>query len=140
MSALDHVPMVRCHLDAEAPIGLRYVPLAEFELWRHLMETRHQRSIIVEEVSLWVPEQAAWWDAGTVADELEPVVRVRLEHWGPHGLPVPVERFFPAETYPQARSALLAHYGEGVKAGSVRATPGYFVPVESCASLFSRIA
>ncbi len=121
--------MVRCRLDGpdqEAPSALRYIPLAEFDLWQYLMETRHGRGVTVEEVSLWVSEQSAWWNSGFTPDALEPVLRVRLERSGPNGVPIPVERFFPAETYPQAQEALLGHF-EGAHR-NLQATPGYFVP------------
>ena len=45
----------------------------------------------------------------------------------PGGVAEPVERFFPAETYPVAQEALLSHFaGEGLRL--VSATPGYFLP------------
>lgn len=130
MASLDPVPLVRCRLDGP-DLGtarlLRYVPLAEFELWRHFMETRHARKVTVEAVSVWLPEEPAVWNSGFSADELEPVLRVRIERPGPHGVVIPIERFFPAETYPIAQERLLAHMKD---AGSSRlvATPGYFVP------------
>ena len=68
--------MVRCHLArATTPREtLRYVRLAEFELWRYLMETRHGRVVVVEEVSIWVPEDAALLDSAIGDPELcEPV-------------------------------------------------------------------
>jgi hypothetical protein len=122
--------MVRCWLDGAAGevSALRYVPLAEFGLWRHLMESRHQRRVFVEAVSLWVPEQAALWNSGFAPDELEPVLCVRYEQPGPEGVPIPLERFFPAETYPKAQEALLAHFDNGSRPRRVEAIPGYFVP------------
>ena len=122
--------MVRCRLDSAeegGPTGLRYIPLAEFDLWRYLMETRHRRTVTIEQVSIWISEHAASWGAGFAADGLEPVLRVRFERQGPEDSDVPVERFFPAETYPQARHALLTHFDGALRARSVRATPGYFV-------------
>ena len=121
--------MVRCRLDGdETPGSVRYIPLGEFELWRHLMESKHGRSVAVERVSLWISERAAGWNSGYAADDLEPVLRVQFERPGPSGIPVPVERFFPAETYPKAQEALLSHF-EGVSLfRDVVATAGYFVP------------
>jgi hypothetical protein len=122
--------MVRCRLDGAAygTETLRYVPLSEFELWRFLMERRHGRQVTVEAVSHWISEDAAWWNSGYAADDLEPVVRIRFERPGPSGVPVPVERFFPAETYPLAQEALLAHF-ESPRL--MAATPGYFIPSAS---------
>lgn len=129
MGVLDRIPMVRCRLDGAQgeATALRFIPLAEFGLWRHLMETRHRRRVMVEAVSIWVPEEAALWNSGFSADELEPVLRVRFERPGPGGVAVPVERFFPAETYPQAQEALLSHFDAASSPQRLDATPGYFV-------------
>lgn len=128
----QEVPLVRCRLDGPeecAARRLRYVPLGEFELWRHLMEARHGRRVTVEDVSVWVPEHPALWNSGFQEDQLEPVLRVSLTWLGELGLPTPVERFFPAETYPEAQEALLSHRppAQGGQ-HDVLATPGYFVP------------
>jgi len=121
--------MVRCRLDGAPEFAaLRYVPLAEFGLWQYLMEHKHQRRVAVEQVSVWVPEDASQWNSGFEADELQPVLRLRFERAGPHGLAVPVERFFPAETYPEAQEALLHHF-DGQPVSPLEATPGYFIPV-----------
>jgi hypothetical protein len=127
----DDVPIVRCRLDGPeetAESRLRYVPLHEFELWRHLMETRHGRRVSVEAVSVWVAEDPALWNSGYLPDELEPVLRIRLNWLGGLGVPTPVERFFPAETYPQAQEALLSHHPLADSTARLEATPGYFVP------------
>jgi hypothetical protein len=128
MKVLDRVPMVRCRLDGRPEsAALRYVPMAEFGLWQYLMENRHHRRVAVDQVSIWIPEEAASWNSGFEADELEPVLRIRFEKPGPEGLAVPVERYFPAETYPEAQEALLNHF-EDVPVSRIEATPGYFVP------------
>ena len=128
MSRHEPIPMVRCHLGPgdDPAHTLRYIPLGEFELWRFMMETRHQRTISVEEVSLWVPEEASLLN--TIADpELcEPVLRVHFDVRGQYGFPVPVERFLSAETYPEAQAALLSHFQLAYRV--VTATAGYFVP------------
>lgn len=132
MGALESITVVRCYLngpDEGTEAALRYVPLVEFELWRYLMETRHGRRVTVEAVSMWIAEAAAWWNSGFAAEDLVPVLRVRFEKPGPDGLPVPVERFFPAETYPQAQEALLSHFDGASRLRRVTATPGYFVPI-----------
>ncbi len=128
MSSSEPVPLVRCRLlgkDETTVRALRYVPLAEFGLWKHLMETRHERQVSIESVSVWVAEDPARWNSGFAAEDLEPVLRVRMELPGPNGVPVPVERFFPAETYPESQEALLSHYENPER---VVAIPGYFVP------------
>lgn len=120
--------MVRCHLGPgdDPAQTLRYIPLGEFELWRYMMETRHKRTITVEEVSLWVPEDASLLT--TIADpELcEPVLRIHFEARGSYGVPVPVQRFLSAETYPEAQAALLSHFESSFRVVTV--TAGYFVP------------
>ena len=129
MSADSKVPMVRCHLeggDDDPALALRYIPAAEFELWRHFMETRHSRRVTIEDVSVWVPETPDAWSEDQDPEVLQPVLRVRFEKPGPHGMVVPVERFLPAETYPTARAALLAH-ADPRCAEDVEATPGYFL-------------
>jgi len=131
MSVSEPVAIVRCRLagpDEESPRSLRYVPLAEFGLWCHLMETRHRRAVRIESVSVWVAEDAARWNSGWAAEDLEPVLRVQMEVPGPGGIPMPVERFFPAEIYPEAQEALMAHYTGSARPRRVTATPGYFVP------------
>ena len=136
----DRVPLVRCRLDGSGGFAtLRYVPLCEFGLWQYLMETRHGRRVAVEQVSIWVPEEAASWNSGFEADDLEPVLRVRFERAGPNGLAVPVERFFPAETYPEAQEALLHHFDD-VPVAHLEATPGYFVPVRHSRQAVSTVA
>jgi len=124
------VPIVRCRLDGPEgrPLTLRYVPLVEFELWRHLMRTRHHRQVTIEEVSVWVPEEAGLRERGYSAEDLEPVLRLHLEFSGPHGVPLPVERFLPAETYPEARTALLAHFAGRALRCPPTTTAGYVIP------------
>jgi len=121
--------MVRCHLDdaTEDAHAVRYVPAAEFDLWRFLMETRHRRAVTVDEVSVWVPEAVSDWYRDLDALALAPVVRVCFERPGPDGTPVPAERYFAAEIYREARAALLAHFDPRCRF-TVTAAPGYFVP------------
>jgi hypothetical protein len=129
VGVIDGIPMVRCCLDGSDESSescLRYVPLAEFELWRFLMETRHARRVRVESVSMWIAESAGRWDPALSVEDLVPVLRLRSEREGEAGVPVPVERFFPAESYPEACAALLSHFNG---ASGVRTTPGYFVPL-----------
>ncbi len=129
MALSDPIPLVRCRLSGREPDGsLRYVPLSEFGLWRHLMETRHRRRVTVEAVSVWVPEEPALWQSGFDGEGLEPILRFRIDVPGPGDSTVPVERFFPAESYPVAQEALLSHYEVEARPGGLTAIPGYFVP------------
>jgi hypothetical protein len=134
MKAQECLSLVRCRLDEPAGSGaesVRYVPLSEFRLWRHLMETRHGRLVEVEAVSSWIPEEEAWSEQGPAAEALLPVLRVHLDVPGPLGRE-PVERFFPAETYPQALQALLSHYQGPRRPGGPVTTPGYFLAPAVC--------
>ena len=132
MERREAIPIVRCRLGGRAdefgPGSLRYVPLSEFGLWRYMMETHHQRAVHVEAVSIWIAEEAASWNSGFKPEELEPVLRVCLERPGPYGVPVRMERFFPAETYPRAQEALLSHFSGPLRPRLTQAMPGYFVP------------
>ena len=125
------VPLVRCLLDGEDEVErVRYVPAAEFELWRYFMETRHSRSVTVDEVSVWVPETPSVLADGIDADALQPVVRIRFAKPGPEGTAIPVERFLPAECSTEVKSALLSHFDPRCR-WSLEATPGYFMPVRA---------
>ncbi len=120
--------MVRCHLGPgdDPAETLRYVRLGEFDLWRYMMETRHRRVVVVEEVSLWIPEDGSLLAEIRDPELCEAVVRVRLEVASPYEVPRPVERFLPALTYPEARAALLSHFESTCRVLGV--TAGYFVP------------
>ena len=126
------LPMVRCRLDNSLDsTHVRYVPAAEFDLWRNLMITQHNRPVAVDAVSVWIPDTPKVWDADVDADRLEPVLRVRFEKALPEDEQtlVPVVRFMAIETYPEAREALLAHFDPSCL-GSLEETPGYFVATD----------
>ena len=139
MAQLEPIPLARCRLhgpEEEGTSNVRYIPLVDLELWKHFMETRHGRHVDVEAISVWVPEDPAMWNSGFQADDdLEPVLRVRLERPGPHGVPVKFERFFPAETYPVAQERLLAHIELMGGTATAVATPGYFLPEPAASRL-----
>ena len=127
MTPEQPVPVVRCHLDGDDPAHeVRYVPAAEFDLWSHFMETKHERAVTVDQVSIWVPETTDAWAEDVDADALHAVLRLEFGKPGPAGTTIPVVRFFAAETYPQARAALLAHFDPRCR-WSASATRGYFV-------------
>jgi hypothetical protein len=121
--------MVRCRLDnGDDTYQVRYVPAAEFDLWRNLMITQHHRPVVVDEVSVWVPDTPKVWDAEVNVERLEPVLRVRFDKPTTEGSQtlVPVVRFMAFETYPDAKEALLAHFDPRCQE-SLEETPGYFV-------------
>jgi len=126
------LPMVRCRLDNSLDSShVRYVPAAEFDLWRNLMITQHNRPVAVDAVSVWVPDTPKVWDADVDAERLEPVLRVRFQRPLPEheNTLVPVVRFMAIETYPEAKEALLAHFDPSCQ-GSLVETPGYFVTTD----------
>jgi hypothetical protein len=131
----ERVPMVRCHVEpGEDPSRtVRYVPLEEFALWRYLMETRHKRAIRVEDVSVWVPDDASLLGAIEDPEQCEPVLRIDFQARGEHGVPVPVQRYLGVERYPEAQQKLLAHFDAAN--GVITATAGYFVPRAACPAL-----
>ena len=129
----ERIPMARCRLGVSSrndPTTRRYVPLGLLGLWRFLMEHRHHRSVVLEAVSVWVPESPELWYSRLGDDELEPVLRVRFRVPGEHGILMPVERYFAALNYPAAQEALLAHYRTDGARVPVDATAGYFLPVK----------
>ncbi|HEY7412318.1 MAG TPA: hypothetical protein VII13_16335 [Vicinamibacteria bacterium] len=126
----EPITMVRCRLDGVDDVPartLRYIPYAEFGLWKHLMETKHGRTVTVEETSVWVVEDAARWNSGYEPEDLEPVLHFRLQLVAREGTMVTIERYFPAESYPEAQEALLSHFPAG-SCRELTAIPGYFVP------------
>ena len=131
------VPLIRCQLDGSGSTReARYVPAAEFDLWRHLMKTKHARHVSIDEVSAWVPDAPELLAAEPDPDALEPVLRVRFDKPGPAGAVIPVERYFPAETYPQAKAALLGHFNPRCR-WNVEVTPGYFLASSDSADVES---
>jgi hypothetical protein len=128
------VPMARCRLgDGAGDDSVqRYVPLTELGLWRYLMETRHRKRVTVEAISVWVPEEPALWNSGYAPEDLEPVLRIEFTVRGHHGALIPVERYFPALSYPKAQEALFSHYVAD-RPSLIKATAGYFLPL-ICAS------
>lgn len=130
MPQIEEVPLARCRLDGEEAVPgatLRYVPMADLDLWRFLMEGRHGRRVSIEAVSVWVPERACWWGPEVVPEDLVPVLRLVFERPGPGGVRVPMERFFPAESAQKAVSALLSHFPGAEAPRQVDAIPGYFL-------------
>ncbi len=124
--------MVRCRLgEADGDENRRrYVPLTEFGLWKYLMETRHRRRVVVEAISVWVPEEPALWNSGYAAEDLEPVLRVEFTTRGPLGAPLRVERYFHALGYPRAQEALLSHFAGKSGPRDLKATAGYFLVLQ----------
>jgi hypothetical protein len=131
MAQKERIPMVHCRLDPPS-VGetesVRYVQLSEFGLWKHLMESRHGRRVTVLSASVWISENPTEWNSGYMPGDLEPVVRLRFETNDSQGLPIHIERFFPALHYPRVQEALLRHYPDLTSGRGYLVTPGYFVP------------
>ena len=128
--------MVRCRLDgALDSSNLRYVPAAQFDLWKEFMSSHHGRLVTVDEVSTWLPESPDILISDIDPERLEPVVRVAFDRDpAEREASIPVVRFLPYDSYPEARAALLGHFDESCQE-SLEETPGYFVsgddPLES---------
>ncbi|MBN2369052.1 MAG: hypothetical protein JXO72_01025 [Vicinamibacteria bacterium] len=131
MAEKERIPMVYCRLDPPS-VGdsesVRYVPLSEFGLWKHLMEHRHGRRVRVLSASVWISEDPTEWNSGYLPGDLAPVVRLRFETSDSLGMPTRIERFFPALHYPRVQEALFRHYPDLMVGADIRITPGYFVP------------
>jgi len=133
--------MVRCHLDGSVDSSnLRYVPASQFDLWRHFMSSSHGRLVTVDEVSSWVPESPDILKSDIDPERLEPVVRVAFDREPEAAAAVPVVRFLPYDTYPEARASLLGHFDESCQE-TLEETPGYFVRGEDgMDETFSKVA
>ena len=131
MALKTPLAMVRCRLDGSLDSSnLRYVPAAQFDLWKQFMSSHHGRFVIVDEVSTWVPESPDILKSDIDLDHLEPVVRVAFDRDPAEPeASVPVVRFLPYDTYPEARAALLGHFDESCQ-DTLEETPGYFVSSE----------
>ena len=124
MASVIAVPLVRCRL-ADGDGGRRYVPVTEFGLWRHLMESRHGRRVEVEAVSVWIDAESAAGDSR--AQGSEAVLRLRIELPGPFGVAIPIERYAAAEDVEALREVLHSHYGLRMRPGCESLTSGFFV-------------
>jgi hypothetical protein len=130
MTTREQVAMVRCRLgDGLDGAAQRYVPLAEFGLWKYLLETRHRKRVLVDAISVWVPEEPSLWSSGLTSEDIDAVVRVQFTVPGVLGARVPIVRYLSALSYPQAQEALFSHYPPGTRPADLRGTAGYFLPL-----------
>jgi hypothetical protein len=90
----------------------RYVPLEVFDLWRHLMTTRHGFEILQEQVSLWFDIDNDPHVSYSEAD-YERVLRLSLWVYSERDRMFrKVVRYFPEEEYARIRPTFLSHYEE----------------------------
>lgn len=90
----------------------RYIPLDVFDLWKHLMTSRHGFEIVDEEVSLWFDIDG---DPHVTYPESDYDKVLRLSLWiysDRDRMFRKVVRYFPQSDYPDIRPAFLSHYEE----------------------------
>jgi hypothetical protein len=111
---------VRSRSNEEAPLQRRYVPLEEFELWRYMMENRHNLTIVDCKTLLWIETQ--------VFDEKrsfygvfprEKVIKIGILVPSPFAHTYyPAIRYYPEDEHEKNKKRFLGHmvlrYGEGV--------------------------
>jgi hypothetical protein len=106
--------IVRCFVSGngggDAARSVRYVPLHEYDLWRHLMADRHGFKIEEDCVSLWFDIDGDP-NITYAASNYEQVVRISLWIYSDDaGMFRRVTRYFPSESYEQIKPRFLAHY------------------------------
>ena len=129
--------MVRCRLDGpddDPARALRYVPLAEFELWRYLMETRHAPRSPSRTSRSGCPRTRRCWTSAIV----DPEAASRCCASASRGRArrarrCPSSASSPRRPIREAQEALLAHFESGLRAALTR-PPGYFVPAAASAA------
>ncbi|MGD9141412.1 MAG: hypothetical protein PVJ42_07715 [bacterium] len=108
--------VVRCRVSKNGsgpPVeSTRYVPLDVYDLWKHLMVTRHGFEILEEQVSLWFDIDGDPHVSYSDAD-YERVMRLSLWVYSDSDRMFrKVVRYFPEGDYPDIRTAFLSHYEE----------------------------
>ena len=90
--------------------SVRFVPLEIFDLWKHLMNGKHDFAVREETVSIWFDidgdPNVSYSDAN-----YEKVTRFSmLVYCDKDGMYHKITRFFPTEVYSQIKPRLLSHY------------------------------
>ena len=108
--------VVRCRVSKNgsgpAVESVRYVPLDVFDLWKHLMTSRHGFEIVEEQVSLWFDIDG---DPHVSYSDSDYEKVLRLSMWvysDKDRMFRKVVRYFPESDYSDIRSAFLSHYDE----------------------------
>lgn len=106
--------MVRCRVAKNGsgpPLEtVRYVPFEVFDLWKHLMVSRHGFEIVDEHVSLWFDIDGDPHVTYSDAD-YEKVLRLSLWVYSEKDRMFrKVVRYFPEKDYAAIRPTILSHY------------------------------
>ncbi len=90
--------------------SVRFVPLEVFDLWKHLMVTRHGFEIVEEQVSLWFDIDGDPHVSYSEAD-YEKVLRLSMWVYSDRDRMFrKIVRYFPEADYAEIRPAFLSHY------------------------------
>jgi hypothetical protein len=108
--------VVRCRVcknGSGPPVeSTRYVPLDVYDLWKHMMASRHGFEIVEEQVSLWFDIDGDPHVSYSDAD-YEKVMRLSLWVYSDRDRMFrKVVRYFPEGDYPDIKPAFLSHYEE----------------------------
>jgi hypothetical protein len=112
--------IVKCFVqkkdDPDGSKTSRFVPLDIFELWKFLMEVKHNFHVSGGVTSLWFERNAAS-ESSYAGIEYEPVTQVEIFYFcDSDGMLHQQIRYFPAadeQAYEKVRAAFLSHYEEG---------------------------
>ncbi len=108
--------VVRCRVSKNGsgpPVeSIRYIPLDVFDLWKHLMTSRHGFEILEEHVSLWFDIDGDPHVSYSDSD-YEKVLRLSMWVYSDRDRMFrKVVRYFPECDYSDIRPAFLLHYEE----------------------------
>ena len=124
--------LVRCQVRPREGAGketTRYIPLEIFDLWEHLMASRHGFDVEAARASLWLDME----DSPEAAYEEQTFDRVTeitlFVYSGRDDMFTRVCRYFPSEEITQVREILLSHYRDrgGRVQPQVRERPGIYI-------------
>ncbi|MFH0925858.1 MAG: hypothetical protein V1872_09585 [bacterium] len=100
---------------------IRYVPLAEYDLWKFLMIHKHNFFIKDEESTIWIDEEEYERKRGFYPSKnLEFVNRVVTYLYSKKdNMLFPVTRFFPKKDYENIKKTFLSHLTESSKKNNI---------------------
>ena len=114
----DTVKLVLCFLTkkkgATKKAEVRFIPHAEFELWKYVMEHQHKVTVSGEDIYLWIPQMEFERKKATFARVAHiPVHKITLYFFLKNvGVLVPVTRFFKESDYQKVKPIFLKHFEE----------------------------
>ena len=123
--------LVRCQVKPKNGNGkptTRYVPLEIFDLWEHLMESRHGLDVSEARASLWLDMEDSP-EAAYEEQNFDRVTEVTLfVYSGRDDMFTRVCRYFPSDEVDQTKEILLTHYRDRGRVGpQIRERPGIYI-------------